>query len=471
MTSSDVENFRDLPQYKHYFLQANPTSTFHYETDEDGKFIRLFLAYDASIKGFEHCRPLITLDGTHLKTATKGVLLAACGTDSAGQIFPLAFGICRIENCEEWGFFMDKLSTLANFENVVFLSDRQKGLIDAVSSRFPNNPHGFCVKHLADNIKKKFRGKGLLNAVWSAARCSTVKDFNIAMNVIKTVNERAHNFLSELGVEKWANTHFVGSRYGHLTSNLSESLNKWLLEIRELPLIPLLEQIRCNLTEWINKRRDAALDLENKSQVIIPEMWKLVKDNLARGRAYEAMKVGNLDEKKVEVKSCNREINYEVNLDTNSCSCQQPKLDGYPCPHMCKACTLYNESPVKYVQDFYSISSYKASYAIGIQMVKSRVQWNRNELADLQEVLPPNFQKSIGRRRKKRFRGGPKMKKPRIYSEDELLERMMNGIFEEPNIEEQELLEAETEDERVEDDSIMDLGEPSPLDAVFSVLE
>jgi len=44
--------------------------------------------------------------------------------------------------------------------------------------------------------------------------------------------------------EHWAELFFEGPRYGHLTSNISESLNSWLLPARELPVLPILELIR-----------------------------------------------------------------------------------------------------------------------------------------------------------------------------------------------------------------------------------
>ena len=39
----------------------------------------------------------------------------------------------------------------------VLLSDHQKGLINAVDTIFPNTAHGYCLCHLVDNVKKKFK--------------------------------------------------------------------------------------------------------------------------------------------------------------------------------------------------------------------------------------------------------------------------------------------------------------------------
>jgi hypothetical protein len=44
----------------------------------------------------------------------------------------------------------------------------------------------------------------------------------------------------------WTEIYFRGRRYNHLTSNISEALNSWLIAPREMPILPMLEEIRHN---------------------------------------------------------------------------------------------------------------------------------------------------------------------------------------------------------------------------------
>jgi hypothetical protein len=37
---------------------------------------------------------------------------------------------------------------------LIFLSDGQKGLLDGVHNNFPESPHGYCLKHLAEDFYK-----------------------------------------------------------------------------------------------------------------------------------------------------------------------------------------------------------------------------------------------------------------------------------------------------------------------------
>src|SRR5436190_10379622 len=52
--------------------------------------------------GFSHYRPVLGLDGTHLKTRYQGILLAITGMDALGKLFPVAFAVVDAENNDNW---------------------------------------------------------------------------------------------------------------------------------------------------------------------------------------------------------------------------------------------------------------------------------------------------------------------------------------------------------------------------------
>ena len=56
-------------------------------------FQRGFWAFSSSIKGFTHCRLVLSIDGTHLYGKYKGTLMILMGCDDNNQLFPLAFVI------------------------------------------------------------------------------------------------------------------------------------------------------------------------------------------------------------------------------------------------------------------------------------------------------------------------------------------------------------------------------------------
>ena len=56
-------------------------------------FKYVFWAFAPSIAGFTHCRPVISIDGTHLYVKYREKLLIAMVADAKNEIFPLAFAV------------------------------------------------------------------------------------------------------------------------------------------------------------------------------------------------------------------------------------------------------------------------------------------------------------------------------------------------------------------------------------------
>jgi hypothetical protein len=58
----------------------------------------LYWSYDACTRGFlKGCRPFICIDGCHIKTKYKGVLLTSVGVDPNDCIYPIAMGLVEVE--------------------------------------------------------------------------------------------------------------------------------------------------------------------------------------------------------------------------------------------------------------------------------------------------------------------------------------------------------------------------------------
>jgi hypothetical protein len=91
-----------LPNYCADIEKSNPGSIVALERTVNNEFLRVFISYNASGAGFAFCRPLLGLDGTHLKTKYKGILLAATAIDAKGQLFPVAHAVVDAENDDNW---------------------------------------------------------------------------------------------------------------------------------------------------------------------------------------------------------------------------------------------------------------------------------------------------------------------------------------------------------------------------------
>ena len=118
---------------------CNPGSRFFLTTNSVGDpdspehkqhLATLYWSYDACKRGFlAGCRSVIFVDGCHIKTKYKGVLLTAVGIDPNDCIFPVAFGLVEVECTSSWEWFLTNLKDDLNITNTApwtIVSDKQK---------------------------------------------------------------------------------------------------------------------------------------------------------------------------------------------------------------------------------------------------------------------------------------------------------------------------------------------------------
>src|SRR5579859_2632336 len=169
-----------------------------------------------------------------------GVRLAATAIDANGSLFPLAHAVVDAEN-DNWCWFLHLLLTVVQSyalqslvdKALVFLSDRQKGLLEGVDLVFANCSHGYCLKHLEANLVKEFKNSKLKEFLWKAAYAMTQANFDKALEDMTNLNVKSVPWLlSHAKPEHWAEFYFLGRQYSHLTSNIVESLECQLLDHR-----------------------------------------------------------------------------------------------------------------------------------------------------------------------------------------------------------------------------------------------
>ena len=130
------ESYRLLAAYCEVVKIYNPGSYAHcawttMNTPERSlQFKSLFVSFHAQFRGLiAGCRPLIGVDGTHLKGNHGGVLLAAVAVDGNNEIFPVAVGIVDCEDKANWCYFFGHLKQVlaeCGREQWTIISDRQK---------------------------------------------------------------------------------------------------------------------------------------------------------------------------------------------------------------------------------------------------------------------------------------------------------------------------------------------------------
>ncbi|RYQ89600.1 hypothetical protein Ahy_B09g096157 isoform G [Arachis hypogaea] len=81
-------------------LRTSPVLVGGQVDESQAYFHRLFWTFPPCIEAFRHCKPLVSIDGTHLYGKYGGTLLIAIAQDGNSNILPVAFALVEGENAE-----------------------------------------------------------------------------------------------------------------------------------------------------------------------------------------------------------------------------------------------------------------------------------------------------------------------------------------------------------------------------------
>ncbi|KAK4393350.1 hypothetical protein Sango_1805800 [Sesamum angolense] len=105
-----------LPAYLGAIQKYNPGTIVEWKHKgfqaSTGKYVMgyVFWAFKPCIDGFQFCRNVISVDGTHLYTKYKYKLLIAAAMDGNQQVLALAFAVVDEETYPSWKWFLQQLS-------------------------------------------------------------------------------------------------------------------------------------------------------------------------------------------------------------------------------------------------------------------------------------------------------------------------------------------------------------------------
>ncbi|KAL1190833.1 Protein FAR1-RELATED SEQUENCE 6 [Cardamine amara subsp. amara] len=338
--------YEDLPAYLHMIRRANRGTLTRLNVDDSGRFKYLFIAFGASISGFNFMRKVVVVDGTFLHGKYKGTLLTALAQDGNFQIFPLAFGVVDTENDDSWQWFFTQLKLVVPDNNgLALISDRHKSIGKAIRKVYPLAARGICTYHLYKNILVRFRGGNLFRLVKKAANCYRMDEFQSVFDEIETLHPVLHGYLERADVRMWARVHFPGDRYNLTTTNIAESMNKVLAKTRSFPIVRILEEIRLMMTRWFNDRREDALAMKT---TLTRGVEKLLEDRVSGAKQAT---VQTIDSRHIQV-ICGSSL-HVVNLDSKRCTCRRFDIDKLPCVHAIAAAEHKNVSRVSLCHPYY----------------------------------------------------------------------------------------------------------------------
>ncbi|CAI9276921.1 unnamed protein product [Lactuca saligna] len=355
-------------------------------------------------KGCKAClRDFLGLYGAHMKGPYPVQILTAVGLDSNNGIYPLAHAIVEIENYESWKWFFECLGDdldLHTMSNFTFVSDRKKGLLQAVSQLFPCSEQRFCLRHIHENMKKQWRTKEYKDHLWDCATATIVLEFNHYMHQFSLYDKLAYEWLKSIPPQHWAKIHFTRRATTYMMlNNFCEVFNGKLVDRRDKPIISCLEFIR----EYMMKRICNVLKVQQKCVgPLTPTSTKIMEKNEAAAIKYIAEWCGD---EKYQVKGPWND-QHAVDMQERVCSYKKWELTGIPCIHV--IFVLYNKADHAecvhkihtYVHKLHWLQSWKIAYGYKLEPIKGRALWPRSKCP--MHITPPPHRNQLRRPKKKR---------------------------------------------------------------------
>ena len=274
-------------------------------------FQHVLWSFEPSIEGFEHYRPRLRIDGTHLYGKYKGTLMIVMGCDGNNQLFPLAFAITKGENIDSLGWFLACIiNRVTQRMGICVISDRHPSIMAALSDSHlgwaePSAYHRICRCHLVNNFMTRFKDKLWKNLVCRAALVPKQCKFNRHMAIIGKFNSEAQQWLEVILLKIWSLSRDGGRRYGILTTNMSEVFNSVLKGARSLPITALIQLTLYRLNSYFVVRKEQGanilasdeqytpyVDAHIKAHVVKASSMAIVFYNHIQGRFYVKSRSG-----------------------------------------------------------------------------------------------------------------------------------------------------------------------------------
>ncbi|KAE8798900.1 WD repeat-containing protein 43 [Hordeum vulgare] len=195
------------------------------------RFHVMFCCINGPREGFlKGCRPFIGVDGCFIKLTTGTQLLVATRRDGNNNTYPLVFGIVGKEDTASWCWFLHQLKIclegeVGQFGSYTIMSNRQKGLLNAVNDVFPN----------CNQSEHKF---------------------NIGMNDLRVECKEAWKWPCAIPKKTWARHAFdTNCKTDLAVNNLCEVFNKYALDVRKKPIRTMCDGIKDKqMVRWHRNR-------------------------------------------------------------------------------------------------------------------------------------------------------------------------------------------------------------------------
>ncbi|CAM6120502.1 unnamed protein product [Calypogeia fissa] len=411
------ESFQRIPSYAGRLSKADPGVHVEWETGEDHQFERIYISPSSSQHVFHYCRRLVGIDGTHTIGDFPMVVLIATCFDGDDHTVVLAWAIVPVENEYNWTWFLNRLGrsypSMA-LPETVFISDRDKGLVQAVETEFPGQLHAYCVQHIKAN-SRALTDQDAVTFFNQVVASKTKEEYDelLADFVPKTdVQSALVPYLRKIDPAIYVRYAFPARRWGHTTSNVAEVINSVIKPQRKLPALLICDAMWQYCMEEAYKRRLAAdqlpegdLELTNYATEMLNRLY--VDSRAVRERTSSHDQALMID----------RTGNFALRVNDKHCDCMDWHEMEFPCAHLITFESNRGNDVRQHASGYWRAANYKETYKVPIPPVSID---HLSKAADCKEpMIDPAIKE---KRNKKKQIPGLRQKRKRLPGTSETSE-------------------------------------------------
>ena len=204
----------------------------------------------------------------------------------------------------------------------------KKGLVGAVNEAVPNCYPGYCVRDIVKNAMK-YKAK-VAQLIWRAASTYSKKRFEECLRLIELVTPECGSYIKDIPHERWANSFFPAKRFGHITSNVAESCDAMMKEVRRhFPfnaVVEFLKNVSAVFNDRLQEHTRSSSPLPSKVLETIKKATKVSSKLSVRSVRDGVFTVGRVK---------NGESPRVVDTVKKTCTCGWYQEHGIPCYHAC----------------------------------------------------------------------------------------------------------------------------------------
>ena len=337
-----------IAPYLQKFVSSNPGTKIGFEVDLDFNLNRFFVCPGIMKTTLWCVRPVMSLDAAHLKSQWKGTLYIASVKTGCEKIYPVAMAIAREnENEAGWTWFLELLYSALEIlvmehpkDGVVykyfsFISDRQKGLRNALWKVFPHNHSSYCAIHIARNAES-VAGKRLAKFVHPLSKTFSHRLSADWLAQIGKMSAKGRDYLEAIPEKQWRSTAWLDDpalppRFGIVTSNISESMNNMFHKARDGSWLHSLDTILGTMMDRIASLRK---EVDGKAGVVA-DVTSLVQSRWERCAGFRVVEITEGGDQftvtRLSTRAGQNTNRYTVDVALKWCECGEWQEHNIPC--------------------------------------------------------------------------------------------------------------------------------------------